>query len=114
MTARAAHKKVLKLTEGHRSTNSRTFRRANESMMKSLAYAYRDRRQRKRDMRRLWITRINAAARAAGLPYGDLINGLNRAQVSVDRKMLAEMAVNDAAVFNSLVEVARAHLAAGV
>jgi large subunit ribosomal protein L20 len=114
MTARAAHKKVLKLTEGHRGTKHNIFRRANESMMKSLSYAYRDRRHRKRDMRRLWITRINAAARAAGLPYNDLINGLNRAQVAVDRKMLAEMAVNDTAVFNALVDVARAHLAAAL
>jgi large subunit ribosomal protein L20 len=111
MTARAAHKKVLKLTEGHRATKHAIFRRANESMMKSLSYAYRDRRHRKRDMRRLWIMRINAASRQAGLTYGQLINGLSRAQVAVDRKMLAELAVNDEAVFRSLVEVARTSLA---
>ena len=112
VTARAAHKKVLKLTEGHRATKHSLFRRANESMMKSLAYAYRDRRHRKRDMRRLWITRINAASRAAGLTYGELIHGLIQAQVSVDRKVLAELAVHDEAVFRSLVEVARGHLTA--
>ena len=111
MTARAAHKKVLKLTAGHRATKHAIFRRANESMMHSLHYAYRDRRYRKRDMRRLWIMRINAAARQAGLTYGQLIHGLIQAQVAVDRKMLAEMAVNDEGVFRSLVEVARTHIA---
>jgi len=110
MTARAAHKKVLNLVEGHRGPRRIIFRRAQESMMHALSYAYRDRRHRKRDMRRLWITRINAASRQAGLTYGQLICGLGRAQVAVDRKMLAEMAVNDEAVFRSLVEVARAHL----
>lgn len=110
MTARRSHKRVLDLTEGHRGRRHLTFRSANESMMKALSYAYRDRRDRKREMRRLWIMRINAAARLDGMSYSELINGLTRAQVGVDRKMLAELAVNEPAAFASLVSVARAHL----
>jgi large subunit ribosomal protein L20 len=106
--AHARHKKVLNLTEGHKGTKSTLYRRANESMMKSLWYAYRDRRDRKRDMRRLWIVRINAGARAAGMTYGNFMNGLKRAGVEIDRKVLADLAVNDSSAFNRLVETAKA------
>ena len=107
MTARAAHKKVLKLTEGMRATKHSLYRRAHEAMLKALSYAYRHRRERKRDMRRLWITRINAGARLSGLSYSQLIAGLKRANVAVDRKMLADLAVRDAAAFARIVEVAK-------
>ena len=90
----------------------RLFRRANEAMLKSLWYATRDRRNRKRDMRRLWIARINAAARANGLSYSRFINGLSVAQIEVNRKMLAEMAVNDPTAFAQLVDAARTAIAA--
>lgn len=111
VTARRRHKKVLKLTKGQWGTKHRLYRRAHEAMLKSLSYAYRDRRARKADFRRLWITRINAAARQAGMTYGRLIEGLKRANVEVDRKVLAEMAISDVAGFNRLVEVARGALA---
>jgi large subunit ribosomal protein L20 len=106
--AHAKHKKVLGLTKGQRGTRSFLFRRANEAMLKSLFYAYRDRRDRKRDMRRLWITRINAAARLNGMTYGNFIAGLSAAGVDLDRKALADMAIRDAAAFAKVVEVARA------
>lgn len=109
--ARARHKKVLALTEGHWGTKHRLYRRAHESMMKSLWYAYRDRRDRKRDMRRLWIQRINAAARQRGLSYSRLISGLRAAGVEIDRKMLADLAVRDEAGFARLAELALANLA---
>jgi len=112
VAAHSKHVKVLGITKGQRMTKNRLFRRANEAMLKSLAYSTRDRRARKRDMRRLWIARINAAARANGISYSRLINGLNVAQVQVNRKMLAEMAVNDPASFAKLVDVARGALAA--
>jgi large subunit ribosomal protein L20 len=102
----------LNLTKGQRLTKHRLFRRANEAMLKSLAYATRDRRNRKRDMRRLWIARINAAARANGMSYSRFINGLTNAQVAVNRKMLAEMAVNDPSSFAELVDVARGAVSA--
>lgn len=108
VAARRRHKKVLKLTAGQRGTKHLLYRRANEAMLKSLSYAYRDRRDRKRDMRRLWIQRINAAARLEGMSYSRLISGLRTAGVEVDRKMLADLAVRDAASFARLVEVARA------
>ena len=108
VTARQRHKKVLKITKGQWGSKSTLYRRAHEAMLKSLSYAYRDRRARKGDMRRLWITRINAAARQADFTYGRLINGLKRAGVDIDRKMLAEIAVSDNAAFTKLVEVARA------
>ncbi len=104
---RRRHKKIIKATEGYYGTRHRLFRRANEALMKSLRYAYRDRRQRRRDMRRLWITRINAAARLNGLSYSQFIHGLKRAGVELDRKMLADLAVRDEAAFAQLVEVAR-------
>ena len=106
--ARARHKKVLNLTEGHKGTKSTLYRRAHESMMKSLFYAYRDRRDRKRDMRRLWIVRINAAARLGGLTYAHFMNGLKKAGVAVDRKILADLAVTDSSAFTRLVETAKA------
>ena len=106
--ARQRHKKVLKLTAGQRGTKHLLFRRANEALLKSLSYAYRDRRDRKRDMRRLWIQRINAAAREQGLSYSRLMSGLRVAGVAVDRKMLADLAVRDATAFAQLAEVARA------
>jgi len=106
--AHKRHKKVLNLTEGHKGTKSTLYRRAHESMLKSLAYAYRDRRNRKRDFRRLWITRINAAARLAGMTYSSLMAGLRKAGIELDRKVLAEMAVNDPMAFNKIVESARA------
>jgi large subunit ribosomal protein L20 len=112
VTAHKRHKKVLAQVKGHYSTNNRLYKRAHESLMRSLAYAYRDRRNRKRDMRRLWIIRINAAVRLHGLPYSRFINGLALAGVAVDRKMLADLAVRDAAGFSAIVETARQALAA--
>jgi len=106
--AHARHKKVLNLTEGHKGTKSTLYRRAHESMLKSLAYAYRDRRDRKNDMRRLWIVRINAGVRAAGMTYGQFMNGLRKAGVIIDRKVLADLAVNDSSAFGRLVETAKA------
>lgn len=106
--ARQRHNKVLKLTSGQVGTRHSLFRRANEAMLKSLFYASRDRRNRKRDMRRLWIQRINAAAREQGLSYSRLMNGLRTAGVEIDRKMLADLAVRDSASFARLVEVVRA------
>jgi len=109
--AHSKHKKVLKITKGQYGTRSKLFRRANEAMLKSLSYAYRDRRVRKRDMRRLWIIRINAATRLNGLTYGRFIQGLQSAGVELDRKVMADMAVTDPKAFANLVEVARNALA---
>jgi large subunit ribosomal protein L20 len=108
--ARRRHEKVLKLTKGQRGTKHALYRRANEAMLKSLWYAYRDRRNRKRDFRRLWITRINAAARLNGLSYSRFMHGLGKAGVEIDRKILAELAVNDADAFTKLAEVAKGAL----
>ena len=108
--ARRRHKKVLKLTKGQKGTKHALYRRANEAMLKSLWYAYRDRRNRKRDFRRLWITRINAAARLNGLSYSRFMHGLGKARVEIDRKILAELAVNDADAFAKLAEVAKGAL----
>lgn len=105
--ARRRHNKVLKQAKGFRGTRSRLFKNANEAVMRSLTSQYRDRRNRKRDMRRLWIVRINAGARQHGLPYGRFIEGLTKAGVEVDRKMLADLAVHDSAAFGRLVEVAK-------
>jgi large subunit ribosomal protein L20 len=101
------HKKVLALTKGHRASKHSLIRRANESMLHSLSYAYAHRRERKGDMRRLWITRVNAASRAEGLTYGQLIHGLKKSGVEVNRKMLADMAVREPESFSNLVSVAR-------
>lgn len=107
---RRRHKKVLKLTKGQWGTRSKNFKRANEAMMRSLWYAYRDRRQRRRQLRRLWIQRINAAARMNGLKYSQLMHGLKQADVSLDRKSLASIAVRDAETFSKIVAVARQRL----
>jgi large subunit ribosomal protein L20 len=104
---RYRHKKIIRQTKGYYGTRHRLFRRANEAWMKAQWYAYRDRRQRRRDLRRLWITRINAAARQNGLPYNRFIHGLKVAGVALDRKILADIAVRDADTFAQLVEVAR-------
>lgn len=111
VAAHRRHRKVLRQVKGHYSTNNRLFKRAHESLMRSLAYAYRDRRNRKRDMRRLWIIRINAAARMNGVPYSRFIQGLKAAGVEIDRKMLADLAVRDAAAFAAVADVAKQHAA---
>lgn len=108
--ARARHKKVLKLAKGYYGARSRVYRVAVQAVTKAGQYAYRDRRQRKRQFRQLWITRINAAARQNGLSYSRMINGLNKASIEIDRKMLAELAVNDQAAFAALAEKAKASL----
>lgn len=110
VTSHRRHKKVLSRAEGFRGTRNRLFKRANEAVMRSLQYQYRDRRTRKRDMRRLWITRINAASREHGLPYGRFIEGLTRAGVEVDRKILADLAVRDNVAFAKFVELAKTQL----
>ncbi len=107
ITARKRHKKILKLAKGYFGSKSKLFRPANEQVLKSLFYSYRDRKARKRDFRKLWITRINAAARINGISYSRLINGLKQAGVEVNRKMLADLAVNDEKAFGKLVEVAK-------
>jgi large subunit ribosomal protein L20 len=108
---RRRHKKIINMTSGQWGTRSKLFRRANESMMKSYWYAYRDRRQRRRDFRRLWIARINAGSRANGMSYSKLIHGLKKADVQLDRKVLADLAVRDAAAFAQVVEIAKKALA---
>jgi large subunit ribosomal protein L20 len=106
-TTRRRHKKILKMTKGQWGTKHRLFRRANEAMMKSQWYAYRDRRNRKRDLRRLWITRINAAARLNGISYSRLMHGLKQANVELDRKVLADIAVRDSRTFATLASLAQ-------
>jgi len=103
---RRRHKKIVKQTAGFFGTRRKLFRRANEAWMKSMAYAYRDRRNRKRDMRRLWIIRINAAARTNGVSYSRLVSDLREANIAIDRKMLAELAVNNPAAFAAVVKTA--------
>jgi large subunit ribosomal protein L20 len=110
VTAHKKHKKVLERTKGHYGARHRLIKTARESMMHALRYAYRDRRNRKRDMRALWITRINAASRMYGLKYGELIHGLTLAGVKVDRKIMADLAVTDLAAFGALVKAAQAAL----
>jgi large subunit ribosomal protein L20 len=105
---RQHHKKILKLMKGQFATRHRLFRRANEAMLKSLWYSYRDRRQRKRDLRKLWIARINAAARINGLSYSRLMHGLKEAQILLNRKMLADLAVRDPQAFAAVVSQAKA------
>jgi large subunit ribosomal protein L20 len=104
---RRRHKKILKMTRGQWGTKHRLFRRANEAMMKSEWYAYRDRRNRRRDLRRLWIARINAGARLNGMSYSRLMHGLKQANVELDRKILADIAVRDSVTFASLVALAK-------
>ncbi len=110
VVARARHKKVLKKAKGYYGARSKIYRVAKQAVIKAGQYAYRDRRQRKRVFRALWITRINAAARLNGLSYSRFINGLSRAGIEVDRKILADMAVHDAAAFSVLAEQAKAQL----
>lgn len=112
VTARRRHKKILKMARGHRGPRHKTFRRANESVLHALDYAYRDRRDRKGQFRRLWIMRINAAARQQGLTYGRLIDGLKKAGVAVDRKLLADLAVRDSNAFAAVAAQAKAALGA--
>lgn len=107
VNAQKKRRTTLELASGYRGQRSRLYRKAKEQMLHSLNYAYRDRRARKGDFRQLWITRINAAARQNGLTYNRFIQGLKNAGVEVDRKILAELAVNDEAAFAALVEVAR-------
>jgi large subunit ribosomal protein L20 len=101
------HKKIIGLMKGQWGTRSKLFRRANEAMMKSYWYAYRDRRRRRRDFRRLWIARINAASRQNGLSYSRLVHGLKVANVQLDRKVLADLAVRDSAAFTAVVDIAK-------
>jgi len=106
VTAHKRHKRLLNSAEGRSGTNRKLVKRAREAQLHALAYATRDRKQRKRDMRELWIIRINAAARLNGITYGKLIAGLKKANVDLDRKILADIAVRDAATFASITEVA--------
>lgn len=108
MHTRKRHKKILKLAKGYRGGRSRLFRTANEAVMKAMSHAYVGRKLKKRDFRQLWIARINAAARANGMNYSTMMNGLKKAGININRKMLAEIAVSDAAAFTALVEAAKA------
>lgn len=111
VVTRRRHKRILKLAEGYRLEKKNVFSRAFEQVMKSLMYAYRDRRAKKRDFRKLWIARINAGSRANGLSYSKFMNGLKLAGVEVNRKVLADLAVNDAAAFTNLCNLAKDKLA---
>lgn len=104
---KARHKKILKLAKGYFGHKSKLFKVANQQVMKSLSYAYRDRRNKKREFRKLWITRINAAARLNGLSYSRFMNGLSRAQIALDRKVLADIAVKDPVGFTALCQKAK-------
>jgi len=110
VTSRRRHKAVLEQASGFRGTRNRLFKRANEAVMRSLSYQYRDRRTRKREMRKLWIMRINAASREHGLPYGRFIEGLSKAGIEVDRKILADLAVRDPKAFAQFVDQAKTAL----
>ena len=107
---RRRHKKIIKMAKGHRGGRHKTFKLANESVMHALRYAYEHRRDRKGQFRRLWITRINAASRLHGLSYSKLIDGLAKAKVEIDRKVLADLAVRDEAAFGKIAETAKAAL----
>lgn len=109
---RRRHKKIIKMVKGQWGTRGKLFKRSNEAMIKSLFYAYRDRRQRKRQMRRLWIQRINAASRLNGLSYSRLIHGLKLANVDLNRKMMAMLAIDDPDAFAKIVDVAKDAIAA--
>ncbi len=111
VVARRRHKKILKQAKGYYGARSRVFRVAKQAVTKAAQYAYRDRRQRKRQFRALWITRINAASRANGLNYSRLIAGLKKADVMLDRRVLADLAVHDKAAFTKVVETAKSALA---
>ena len=107
VTTHQRHKSVLALTKGHRASKHKLIKRAKESMIKSLSYAYAHRRERKGDMRRLWIVRVNAACRLQGMNYSDLINGLKKSGVVVNRKLLADMAVQEPETFAQMVTIAK-------
>ena len=111
VTARARHKKILALAKGFRGRRKNVFRIAKQAVMKAGQYAYRDRRTRKRVFRKLWIARINAAARGLGITYSKFVAGLKKASIDIDRKMLAELAVNDPAAFGAIVAKVKAQLA---
>ena len=111
VTGRARHKKIIALTKGHKGKRHSLFRRANESMLHALDYSTRDRYDRKGDFRRLWITRINAAVRTHGLSYSQFIHGLSKAGITLDRKVMADLAVRDANAFGTLAAQAKAALA---
>ena len=110
INAKKKHKRVLKLAKGYRGARSKQYRIAKQSVMRAMASAFAGRKQRKRDMRSLWITRINAAARINGISYSQMMHGLKVAGVEINRKMLAELAVNDAAGFATLAELAKANV----
>ena len=107
VTAHRRHKKILKLARGYRGSKSKLFKKANETVMKALYYARRDRRAKKGEFRRLWITRINAAARINGVSYSRLMNGLRIAGIAIDRKVLSDMAIQDMPAFAKLAEIAK-------
>jgi large subunit ribosomal protein L20 len=107
VTSRRRHKKILKQAKGYRALRGKTYKRAKETVLRAMAYAYRDRRVRKREFRSLWIVRIGAAAKLNGLSYSRFINGLKRSGVELDRKILADMAVRDADAFSALAQVAK-------
>ena len=110
LNTRKHHKKILKLAKGYRGGKSKLYRTANQAVMKSMTYAYVGRKLKKRDFRRLWITRISAACKMNGINYSKFMNGLKKANVEINRKMLSEIAINDAAAFTKLVETAKAAL----
>ncbi|MBQ7040250.1 MAG: 50S ribosomal protein L20 [Clostridia bacterium] len=110
LATRKRHKRILKLAKGYRGAKSKQFRTANEAVMKSLVYSYIGRKQKKRNFRQLWITRINAAARMNGISYSVFMNGLKKAEINLNRKVLAEIAVSDPAAFTELVAKAKASL----
>ena len=110
LATRKRHKRILKLAKGYRGAKSKQFRTANEAVMKSLVYAYIGRKQKKRNFRQLWITRINAAARMNGISYSVFMNGLKKAEINLNRKVLADIAVSDPAAFTELVAKAKASL----
>ena len=106
LTAKAKHKKVLSVTKGHYGARSRLFKTAKQSNIKSLQYAFRDRKNRKRSFRSLWIARINAGARELGVSYSKLINGLTKKDIAIDRKILSDLAINDSSTFEKIVHLA--------
>ena len=112
VTARARHKKILALAKGYRGRRKNVYRIAKQAVMKAGQYAYRDRRQKKRQFRQLWIARINTAARENGLPYSKFMNGLKKASIELDRKVLADMAVNDKPAFAAIVNTVKPKLGA--
>ena len=110
LNTRKHHKKILKLAKGYRGAKSKLYRVANQAVMKSLSYAYVGRKQKKRDFRSMWITRISAACKLNDINYSRFMNGLKKANIDINRKMLSEIAINDPAAFTSLVETAKANL----